>query len=106
VEQATAQRWACLNRLGNLTIVTQPLDTALSNRLWLKKRTELNKHSKLLLNARLSERHTWDEHHRRERTVACAAPGDDLARGRRGELVTRRRTSIDFRRNWRWALLA
>jgi len=61
LEQATAQRWACLNRLGNLTIVTQPLNTALSNSAWPKKRTELNRHSKLLLNARLSERHTWDE---------------------------------------------
>ena len=27
LEDAIAQRWACLNRLGNLTIVTQPLNT-------------------------------------------------------------------------------
>jgi hypothetical protein len=61
LDQATAQRSACLNRLGNLTIVTQPLNAALSNSPWLKKRTELNKHSKLLLNARLAEYPAWDE---------------------------------------------
>ena len=61
LDQATTQRWACLNRLGNLTIVTQPLNAALSNSPWLKKRTELNKHSKLLLNARLAEHPAWDE---------------------------------------------
>jgi hypothetical protein len=61
LEQVKAERWARLNRLGNLTIVTQPLNAALSNSPWPKKRAELNKHSKLLLNARLGERDTWDE---------------------------------------------
>ncbi len=61
LEQASAERSTCLNRLGNLTIVTQPLNAALSNSPWLKKRAELNRHSKLLLNARLAERATWDE---------------------------------------------
>jgi hypothetical protein len=61
LEQASAGRSACLNRLGNLTIVTQPLNAALSNSPWLRKRTELNRHSRLLLNARLAERDTWDE---------------------------------------------
>ena len=61
LEQATARRWARLHRLGNLTIVTQPLNSALSNSAWMTKRTELNKHSRLLLNAQLAERNTWDE---------------------------------------------
>jgi hypothetical protein len=61
LEEATAERLAHLNRLGNLTIVTTPLNSALSCSPWLKKRNELNKHSKLLLNARLTERDIWDE---------------------------------------------
>lgn len=60
-EQAAAERWARLHRLGNLTIVTHPLNSSLSNSAWMTKRTELNKHSRLLLNARLAERDTWDE---------------------------------------------
>jgi hypothetical protein len=62
LEQVSAERSARLNRLGNLTIVTQPLNTALSNSQWSKKRAELNRHSKLLLNARIAEHDTWDEH--------------------------------------------
>jgi hypothetical protein len=61
LDQATAERWARLHRLGNLTIVTHPLNSSLSNSAWTLKRTELNKHSRLLLNARLAERDTWDE---------------------------------------------
>ncbi|MGI8729277.1 MAG: DUF262 domain-containing protein [Solirubrobacteraceae bacterium] len=61
LEEASSGRWARLHRLGNLTIVTQPLNSALSHSAWTTKRTKLNKHSKLLLNARLAERDTWDE---------------------------------------------
>jgi hypothetical protein len=61
LERATTRRSASLHRLGNLTIVTQPLNSALLNSAWITKRTELNKHSRLLLNARLAERDTWDE---------------------------------------------
>jgi len=41
LERAAAERWARLNRLGNLTIVTQPLTPAMSNSPWEKKRAEL-----------------------------------------------------------------
>jgi len=61
LEQATAERAARMNRLGNLTVVTQPLNSALSNSPWEAKRLELNKHGVLLLNARLTDRQTWDE---------------------------------------------
>ncbi|WP_211239696.1 DUF262 domain-containing protein [Jiangella gansuensis] len=60
-DKATEQRRARLHRLGNLTIVTQPLNSALSNAAWLTKRTALNRSSRLLLNARLAERDRWDE---------------------------------------------
>ncbi|MGH3944148.1 MAG: DUF262 domain-containing protein [Pseudonocardiaceae bacterium] len=61
LDQASNARSARLHRLGNLTIVAHPLNSAMSNSAWTTKRAELNKHSRLLLNARLAERDTWDE---------------------------------------------
>lgn len=58
---ATEERSMRIHRLGNLTLVTQPLNASLSNSAWSIKRKELNAHSKLLLNARLAEREAWDE---------------------------------------------
>jgi hypothetical protein len=54
-DEAELARNARIHLLGNLTLVTQPLNSALSNAPWLTKQKELNKHSKLLLNARLIE---------------------------------------------------
>ena len=61
LEQATATRWSHVNRLGNLTVVTQPLNSAMTNSPWQKKKSALNEHSKLLLNAKLVDYYTWDE---------------------------------------------
>lgn len=61
LEQAGNARSARLHRLGNLTIVAHPLNSAMSNSAWTTKRAELNKHSRLLLNARLAERDAWHE---------------------------------------------
>ena len=61
LELATTQRSTHVHRLGNLTIVTHPLNASLSNSAWPTKRRTLNAHSKLLLNARLAERESWDE---------------------------------------------
>lgn len=61
LEQASNARSARLHRLGNLTIVAHPLNSAMSNSAWTTKRAELNKHSRLLLNARLAERDAWHE---------------------------------------------
>jgi hypothetical protein len=58
---AEEQREERINRLGNLTIVTSPLNSSLSNGPWRAKRAALNHHSRLLLNGRLSELNTWDE---------------------------------------------
>jgi hypothetical protein len=55
------RRNAAIHKLGNLTIVTAPLNSTMSNAPWRTKRTQLNKHSVLLLNARLAEREDWDE---------------------------------------------
>jgi hypothetical protein len=51
--EAEAARNAKLHLIGNLTLVTQPLNAALSNAAWSAKQKELNRNSKLLLNARL-----------------------------------------------------
>lgn len=53
LEAATVARNERIHRLGNLTIVTQPLNTALSNASWARKRKELNRNTRLLLNVRL-----------------------------------------------------
>jgi hypothetical protein len=58
---ATARRQQEINRLGNLTVVTQPLNASLSNAGWPDKRKAFNAESKLLLNSRLTEHGCWDE---------------------------------------------
>lgn len=57
-EEAELARNQRVHFLGNLTLVTQPLNAALSNSAWPAKQKELNKNSKLLLNARLIEDYT------------------------------------------------
>jgi hypothetical protein len=84
LERATTERRARLNRLSNLTIVTQPLNAAMSHSPWEKKRAELNRHSKLLLNAELAKRDTWNEQGIDERgrwlaqRLAIIWPGSEL----------------------------
>lgn len=66
-EQARQDRQAHVNRLGNLTLVTQPLNASLSNAPWRgangkpSKRRELAKRSVLLINQHLCENDHWDE---------------------------------------------
>lgn len=57
-----------VHRLGNLTLVTQPLNSALSNAAWVatepgqpSKREELAKRSVLLINQRLCQHSEWGE---------------------------------------------
>lgn len=56
-------REAHINRLGNLTLVTDKLNPSLSNSGWAKKRPALNKHSVLLVNRQIVDQNpeTWDE---------------------------------------------
>jgi hypothetical protein len=67
-EEAAESRQARVNRLGNLTLVTQPLNSALSNAPWSatetaesSKRKELAKRSVLLINQQLCEHDNWNE---------------------------------------------
>lgn len=71
--EAGKQRDAHLHRLGNLTLVTAPLNSSLGNAPWTiatalspektksEKRAELKNHSVLLLNQRLISHDVWDE---------------------------------------------
>ena len=49
VDQATARREAAIHRLGNLTLTTTKLNASVSNGSWPTKRSELGKHSVMLL---------------------------------------------------------
>ncbi len=74
-QEAEAARRDRIHRLGNLTLTTLPLNSALSHSSWPAKQKQLNKWGKLLLNARLVEEHpeTFDE-------AAIDVRGDALAR--------------------------
>lgn len=61
LEDATERRRLRMHRFGNLTIVTAPLNSSMSNGPWMTKRRDLNHYSKLLLNARLADHEAWDE---------------------------------------------
>jgi len=50
---ATEARNARIHKLGNLTLVTTPMNSSLSNGRWTAKRKQLGKGSKLLLNAEI-----------------------------------------------------
>jgi hypothetical protein len=57
--------------LGNLTILTQGLNSSVSNSQWSVKKPELLKHSLLPINQQLHDATTWDE-------TAIAQRGDAL----------------------------
>ena len=62
-EEAAARRSQLVQSIGNLTLVTQRLNSAISNGPWSGKRDALSKHSVLYLNKDLLERSNggWDE---------------------------------------------
>lgn len=59
--EATRKRNAALQTLGNLTILTQPLNSAASNSSWEEKKPELLLHSLLPINQNLYNVEVWDE---------------------------------------------
>lgn len=60
-DAGTERRNSRIHRLGNLTLVAGGLNSAMQNAAWTAKRPELNRHSRLLLNARLDEYDSFDE---------------------------------------------
>jgi hypothetical protein len=59
--EATRRRNAKLQTLGNLTILTQALNSSISNGAWPVKRPALLLHSLLPINQQLHETTVWDE---------------------------------------------
>jgi uncharacterized protein with ParB-like and HNH nuclease domain len=58
---ATRKRDALLQTFGNLTLLSQPLNSSVSNSNWTVKRPEILSHSLLPLNLQLATVDTWDE---------------------------------------------
>jgi Protein of unknown function DUF262/Protein of unknown function (DUF1524) len=59
--ESEANRDAHVHRLGNLTLITGPLNSSLSDLPWSAKRGELADRSQLLINQRLCNNTIWDE---------------------------------------------
>ena len=82
-EVAFHRRNDLLHTIGNLTLATGPLNSAMSNAEWDKKRGELEKHSVLLLNRELTCQPTWNEGMIRTRSrrmaelITAVWPGPD-----------------------------
>ena len=68
---ATRARNAALQTIGNLTILTQRLNSAVSNGPWEQKRPELLRHSLLPINQQLHDQQVWNE-------VVIARRSDEL----------------------------
>jgi len=60
-------RDSILHTFGNLTLLTHPLNSAVSNAPWEEKRPEICKHSALALNSYFQESPNWDVEEIRER---------------------------------------
>jgi len=70
-----SKRWALLHSLGNLTLLTQPLNSEVSNGPFNLKRPEITKQSLLILNSyfqRFSDDDAWNEDTILERGVHLA----------------------------------
>ena len=55
------ERDRAVNRIGNLTLVTSPLNPLMSNGPWTDKKAALSEHSNLQLNVQVASMDTWDE---------------------------------------------
>ena len=82
-EEATESRNGLIHTIGNLTLLTQKLNSELSNAPWQKKRPAIQKYSVLSMNSELVTRDCWDEDSIRDRNkrmaelIAKCWPGPD-----------------------------
>ncbi len=63
-KEQESRRWTLLHSLGNLTLLTQPLNSEVSNGPFRTKRPEMTKQSLLILNSyfqRFSDSDVWNE---------------------------------------------
>jgi hypothetical protein len=70
---AEQERDRVINRIGNLSLVTAPLNPAMSNAAWSTKREALKEHSNLRLNAIVLPLDAWDERSIEHRARSLAA---------------------------------
>jgi HAD superfamily phosphoserine phosphatase-like hydrolase len=61
IADATRKRDVIIQTLGNLTILTQPLNSAVSNAAWINKKPKLLESSLLPINLQLNSYTKWDE---------------------------------------------
>ena len=71
-EPATEYRNRVVHTIGNLTLVNQKLNSALSNASWENKLNELLKHSVMSLNSELMDQTHWSEQTIRDRSRRMA----------------------------------
>ncbi len=82
-EEAIESRNSLIHTIGNLTLLTQRLNSGLSNAPWQEKRPEIQKYSVLSLNSELVTKSCWDEDSIRDRNkrmaelIAKCWPGPD-----------------------------
>lgn len=60
-DEAVAQREGRINMLGNLTLITPPLNGSISNKKWEVKKDELEENSQMMLNKDFRKVALWDE---------------------------------------------
>lgn len=60
-EVTADERDTTIQRIGNLTLVSEALNPSLSNGPWLAKRVSLGKHAHLRLTTAFTSKETWDE---------------------------------------------
>lgn len=60
-DEEKRRRYDLNNRMGNLTVLTQGLNSSISNGPWVEKRKHLNQYSVLLMNSELATREAWTE---------------------------------------------
>lgn len=72
-EHAKLQRNRKIKTLGNLTLVTQPLNSSMKNGPWTQKRESLKAHSHLKITTEYTEKGDWNENEIEERAADLAA---------------------------------
>ena len=72
LDAAIYQRNTLIHSIGNLTLVTQKLNSSMSNAPWENKRNGLLEHSVLLLNNELMSQSSWSEETIRSRSRRMA----------------------------------
>lgn len=60
-DEATARRERLLHTVGNLTLVTDKLNPAMSNAPWSSKKADLKQHTALAMNRKLFDLDSWGE---------------------------------------------